>query len=318
MAITICHLYGYTHDITGRLQSGIDVSAKLLGGPYFTEDGFLTANYARTQTDTEGRFDLDLIPSSLLLSGLNAVGTGQYFVSICDLGILAYIPDQDQIDLKDLIVSGGGIPPELGITWAPVDAFYVLTKEDPSLINSQVILTSINQLNQLSGISANVNAINLNILVSGIGANADALHRHSIGIEGVTNHNMLTNLDYAHAGHIGFEEEIANGTIGQFFRGDKIWTNVLEEDFIIATEGKGLKIKEGTNAKQGIVSLVNGEAVINTNIVTSNSRIFLTSQDDYTIGALRVSGISPGISFIICSTNILDTGVIAWEIFEPA
>lgn len=83
------------------------------------------------------------------------------------------------------------------------------------------------------------------------------------------------------------------------------------------TAGKGLRVKEGSNAKQGTATLSGGTVVVSNTSVTANSRIFLTAQDNSTTGALRVSARTPGTSFTITSSNAGDSGVVAYEIFEP-
>jgi len=85
----------------------------------------------------------------------------------------------------------------------------------------------------------------------------------------------------------------------------------------VATAGKGLQVKEGTNAKQGTATLSSGTAVVSNTSVTASSRIFLTAQDNSTAGALRVSARTAGTSFTITSSNGTDSGVVAYEIFEP-
>jgi hypothetical protein len=82
----------------------------------------------------------------------------------------------------------------------------------------------------------------------------------------------------------------------------------------------GLHVLEGANATMGIVALVGGVAVVNTNKVTANSRIFLTSQSLGTI--LRPTGVGvtarvAGVSFTITSMDITDTSSVAWMIVEP-
>jgi len=108
MPINICKLYGYVYNVSRKIQSGIDVSANLIGGPYYTEDGLPTADYARTQTDSTGYFELDLIPSTLLFSGLDATGIGEYYLSIDKLRVNTplIIPNQSQVDLRTLLASG--------------------------------------------------------------------------------------------------------------------------------------------------------------------------------------------------------------------
>lgn len=90
-------------------------------------------------------------------------------------------------------------------------------------------------------------------------------------------------------------------------------------DVIVATAGKGLKVAEGLNAKQGTATLVAGAVTVANTSVTINSRIFLTSNaDGGTPGFLRVSARVAGTSFTITSSSGTDTSTVAWEIFEPA
>jgi hypothetical protein len=68
---------------------------------------------------------------------------------------------------------------------------------------------------------------------------------------------------------------------------------------------------------RGAATLSAGQVTVSTALVTANSRIKLTPQDDSTVGSLRVSARSAGVSFIITSTDGADRGVVAWEISEP-
>lgn len=88
--------------------------------------------------------------------------------------------------------------------------------------------------------------------------------------------------------------------------------------FAINTIGNGLRVAEGSNAKQGVVTLSSGLATVANTSVTANSRIFLAPQDNNTIGIPRVSARTPGTGFNITSTSLTDSGVLAYEIFEPA
>lgn len=92
---------------------------------------------------------------------------------------------------------------------------------------------------------------------------------------------------------------------------------LLVSDFNIGTAGRGLRVAEGANAKQGVATLVGGTILVANTSVTAASRIFLTAQDNNTIGALRVSARVVGTSFTITSSNAGDTGVVAYEIYEP-
>jgi hypothetical protein len=86
----------------------------------------------------------------------------------------------------------------------------------------------------------------------------------------------------------------------------------------VITAGKGLKVAEGSNAKQGTFTLTGGttQAVPNTSI-TANSRIFLTAQvEGGTPGFIGVASRIPGTSFTVYCTAT-DTSTYAYEIFEP-
>lgn len=90
-------------------------------------------------------------------------------------------------------------------------------------------------------------------------------------------------------------------------------------NFLIQQAGSGLRVKEGSNAKQGTATLVGGTVTVSNTSVTANSRIFLTSQSDGgTPGFVRVSARSAGTNFTITSSSGTDTSVIAYEIFEPS
>lgn len=86
----------------------------------------------------------------------------------------------------------------------------------------------------------------------------------------------------------------------------------------ISTTARGLRVAEGTNAKQGIATLVAGTVTVANTSVTANSRIILTTQTPGgTAGFLVVSARVAGTSFTILSSNAADTSVVAYEIFEP-
>lgn len=95
---------------------------------------------------------------------------------------------------------------------------------------------------------------------------------------------------------------------------------VTAGNLVIATVGKGVKIKEGTNACMGTGTL-NGatEVTIATTRVTASSRIFLTIQLPHgtPAGAIYVSSRSAGVSFGVKGVAS-DTSDFAWEIREPS
>ncbi|MEV4784001.1 hypothetical protein AB0K53_00855 [Streptomyces tuirus] len=92
-----------------------------------------------------------------------------------------------------------------------------------------------------------------------------------------------------------------------------------DSDVIIGLAGKGLRVKEGSNAKMGTATLAAGTVTVANTSVTANSRIWLTCQTPGgTPGFLRVSARTAGTSFTILSSSGTDTSVVAWLILEPA
>lgn len=92
-----------------------------------------------------------------------------------------------------------------------------------------------------------------------------------------------------------------------------------DDDLAVAVAGKGLRVKEGANAKMGTAVLVAGSATVATTAVTANSRIFLTAQNSSGApGELSATARVAGTSFTIGSTSALDTRTVAWMIVEPA
>lgn len=99
---------------------------------------------------------------------------------------------------------------------------------------------------------------------------------------------------------------------------DAFGSMTIPGNLSINTAGLGLKVKEGSNAKQGTATLSAGSVVVANTAVTATSRIFLTSQSDGgTPGFLRVSARTASTSFTITSSSGSDTSIVAYEIFEP-
>lgn len=96
--------------------------------------------------------------------------------------------------------------------------------------------------------------------------------------------------------------------------------DVIAADLQVTSIGKGLRIKEGTNGKMGVVTLVAGTATVSNDGVASTSRIMITCQDPNggTPGALYVSARTASTDFTITSTSGTDTCIVAWLILEPS
>ncbi len=93
---------------------------------------------------------------------------------------------------------------------------------------------------------------------------------------------------------------------------------VTAADLDIATAGKGLRVKEGANARMGRSVLAGGTVVVANTSVTAATEIFLCCQiPGGTPGFLRVSARTAGTSFTILSSSATDTSTVAWFMMEP-
>lgn len=89
----------------------------------------------------------------------------------------------------------------------------------------------------------------------------------------------------------------------------------------VSVAGKGFGIKEGSNAKMGVSTLVAGTVTVSNTSVTANSRIFITAQSLGTVAipqGLAVTTITASTSFVITSASATDTSVVAWMIVEAS
>lgn len=90
-------------------------------------------------------------------------------------------------------------------------------------------------------------------------------------------------------------------------------------DLKISTVGKGLYVKEGTNATMGRAVLSGGTVTVNTTKASTTMEVFLTTRiAGGTLGVLSVGTVVAGTSFVINSSNAADTSTVNWMIVEPA
>lgn len=89
-------------------------------------------------------------------------------------------------------------------------------------------------------------------------------------------------------------------------------------NLIVATAGKTLSLKQGSNASIGTADIVSAQTVqVTTSALTSNSLIFLTGQNG--VNAFSVQNKNPGAgTFEIHHTGGNITATIAWMIIEAA
>lgn len=98
-------------------------------------------------------------------------------------------------------------------------------------------------------------------------------------------------------------------------------------DVVAATAGKGLKVKEGSNARMGVGTLVAGTVTISTIAVTATSRVQITVYDlngSTAIGRVEVGTVTAATSFVVnarkadATIETNDVSKFAWLIVEPA
>ena len=99
-------------------------------------------------------------------------------------------------------------------------------------------------------------------------------------------------------------------------------TNIQSGELSVQTAGRGLSIKQGSNAKIGVTGAfpgggTNTVTVTNTS-VTSNSIVFISVVSGATTidPKLWVSTITPGASFVISAGDNSFTGTVGWMIVE--
>lgn len=96
----------------------------------------------------------------------------------------------------------------------------------------------------------------------------------------------------------------------------------INGNLAVSTVGKGLQIKEGSNATMGQATFTGtGDVTVATTAVTANSRIFLSYASvvsTIVTGALYIQSITPGTSFRLRSTGSADDSTVNWLIIEPA
>lgn len=132
----------------------------------------------------------------------------------------------------------------------------------------------------------------------------DSVNRFTIGIDGTQ--------EFGPGGSTGrdaFWGRVGAGQIG-----------ATKTDIVAATTGKGFRVKEGTNAKMGVLTLKGATAVpVATTAVTATSRIFLTVQEPggTPAGIAYVSARTAGDSFSVKGIAG-DTSTVAWLIVDPA
>jgi hypothetical protein len=89
-------------------------------------------------------------------------------------------------------------------------------------------------------------------------------------------------------------------------------------NYIMTQAGKGIQIKEGSNARMGVATLVGGTIAVANTSVTANTRVFISrSTTGGTEGTLSTTQIA-STSFTVNSTSGTDTSTVNWLLIEPS
>ena len=175
-------------------------------------------------------------------------------------------------------------------------------------------------VNAVTGSVSIAAASQLNIGGSGSSASLAVLRANSSDqiLSGRATGNTVSRIAVQADGLHQWSNGTASADVGMGRTGPNL-LGLTTADFAIATAGRGLRVAEGTNAKQGTAVLAAGTVVVSTTAVTATSRIQLTTQiPGGTVGAPYVSARTAGTSFTITSTSGTDTSTVAWLIVEPA
>jgi hypothetical protein len=102
---------------------------------------------------------------------------------------------------------------------------------------------------------------------------------------------------------------------------DAINVNALEitcnKNINLNTVGNGLKIKSGANCRMGTVQMNgSGSASVSNTTITANTLIFTSVQAPTSSGIVAVASQTPGVGFVLGSTNGSDASIIAWMLVE--
>jgi len=92
--------------------------------------------------------------------------------------------------------------------------------------------------------------------------------------------------------------------------------SIDQGNLLVATAGKGLSIKTGSNARAGTATLVAGTVTVSNTSVGANTLIFYSVKTAGGTQGILSTTQSNGTSFTINSTSALDTSSVAWMLVE--
>lgn len=111
----------------------------------------------------------------------------------------------------------------------------------------------------------------------------------------------------------------ASGTHTTKFNVDDSGNVTATGNLSLTAAGNKISIATGTNASVGTATLVGGTVTVSTTAVTASSKIFLTDATTgvlTNIGTPTVGTIVAGTSFVINSSNVLDSSAVNWLVIN--
>jgi hypothetical protein len=205
--------------------------------------------------------------------------------------------------------------PNIGEATGPQTAPQLVLRDPWGTDNGSTMSVALNAADQ-TGLSIVATASNVNqplvLLTAGVSA-ADALMKARV--VGDTSSRVI--LSAAGTLSLGPGNAAIDTTWGRL---GPAQVGSPDSDLVAGLAGKGLRVKEGGNAKMGTVVLNGATAVtVATTAVTAASRIFLTVQapGGTPTGVAYVAGRTAGTSFTV-KGQAGDTSTVAWLIVEPA
>jgi hypothetical protein len=178
----------------------------------------------------------------------------------------------------------------------------------------------INSFNRTSWITASATGVTLpNIATVNI--------IPSIPNNGISSFAAVTNVMGLHVGTINVANSITpvNG-FGAKFEAPSGAANNYSTGFFgntLLSLGSKAVLTHGSNATAGVVTLASGTTTVSTTAIAALAAaggagdvVRLTLQNCSTCGTLSVGTVTPGTSFVINSTNVVDASNVFWEIMH--
>lgn len=301
------------YDVRGRLQiDEPDADTQLTTGVDPVAMSTLQDSNSTTQSDFETlRVTATDTPSLIVCIKAWKVFTG---------GILYIFPGANDVDLEPFLPASGEMCYALIALQSDYSTIEITTSTPRSV--DDIALNVDDEQECAAALSANATPI---WCIKLVGDQAE-ITQSDIDLDGQDERQMVNSVASMGVGDVSGPASATAGRVALFdgASGKLLKDNgdaLLDGNLKLETVGDGLYVKEGSNATMGTGTLSAGTATVNTTKVTANSRVFLTDTGGGVlgnIGSLYVGTVTAGTSFVVNSTNVLDSSNFNWLIMEPA